>query len=319
MDEITITIPPTIVSHLLVATSDHISHPNDHARELLADPNQPWPGNSSLVQTARQDHMARRLVLSSYQADASPWNAQLYDLPIADIEQFVRLHEAFTHLVVTSATPPTAHPRHAQAARLLTKTLAQAHHGVPIDLATHQVMGQWQATPHPIESEDFILADDWFAVFFTNQDDTAAGSGGQPTELLRADSVGMARFGLPELAAIHIPPDLIPTAGALLRGLACRLLTEQWAWVATHPDVVAIRSLPSSYTITPEDTHRYRQPLSPTSPAPAPASAHDGVPITLATVETGHSTQLLVQPPVPHSRAPDRWWADTVRHRLPTS
>lgn len=161
---------------------------------------------------------------------------------------------------------------------------------MPLDLATDQIIDRRPGRPPntgrrqttiPIATSSWSRkSSSWstagFAVFCTGQDDLDESGDRayfQPVPV-RADSVVLARFGLPEPTATHIHTDLPPSAGGSLHGLASRLLTDHWIRIAAKYGAATHR-IPGASAITPEVAHRYQQPLpsGPLAPQPGLPSA----------------------------------------------
>ncbi|MBX6766220.1 MAG: hypothetical protein IRY90_03550 [Actinomadura rubrobrunea] len=122
-----------------------------------------------------------------------------------------RLQNARHHMLIRVEGRPDDAPRHAQAARHTARLLAAATGGVVVDVDSHQVVGTSGAEP-----TRFVLGERWIGVFVT-----------EVRGLVRADTWGMHRFGLPEVAVRGAPYGHLLTAANLLRVLAFRLFSQR--------------------------------------------------------------------------------------------
>ncbi|MFF0524877.1 hypothetical protein ACFYTC_39820 [Actinomadura nitritigenes] len=128
------------------------------------------------------------------------------------------------HIAVTAEGPPAGQPRSAQAARLAARALAAAVGGTVADLDSRQILPGTPPDAEPdAEPERFALGRGWVSVFVTLD----PGDGARA----RIDTAGLHRFGLPEVAARHVPYASVLAAAHLVRGLARQLVAEQTAWL----------------------------------------------------------------------------------------
>jgi len=122
-----------------------------------------------------------------------------------------RLRNARHHMLIRVQGPPDDAPRHAQAARQTARLLAAAAGGLVMDVDSRQVVGGSDAEP-----ARFVLGEGWIGVFVTEE-----------RGLVRADTWGMHRFGLPEVAVRGAPYGHLLTAANLLRVLAFRVFSQR--------------------------------------------------------------------------------------------
>ncbi|WP_242910114.1 hypothetical protein [Actinomadura terrae] len=203
---------------------------------------------------------------------------------------------AARHLAVTSVAAPAAQPRHAQATRLLARTLAAATGGTVADLDSSRVLPGDEGPP--TEPERFVPGDDWVSVFIASDD-------GGPS--LRVETAGLHRFGLPEAAAERVPYASMLTAANLVRGLAWQLLAEHTEWAAAAgPDPV--RHTAADRLVDADDVMRFWGTRS---------SADGALPVTLdwtASMCPGCEKALKALPP---GADPTAWWAGPAAEAMP--
>lgn len=209
---LTLQIPESVVTRFLVATDERVRPGTGYLRDAL--------GGGGPARTARDLLASPLLVVTGGRATDSLWADRPAGLGGGEVE-LAAARSARHQLVVTSVAAPAAQPRHAQAARLVARVLAAATSGVVADLAANQVLSG-AGGPPVSEPERFILGEDWLGVFVAP--DAERG--------VRADTVGLHRFGLPELLVRDVPYGCMLTAVNVLRGLAFRMLTEHWAWLS---------------------------------------------------------------------------------------
>lgn len=243
-----IDIPESVVTRFLVATDEARPPGARHLRDMLSA--------GGLGRTARDLLASPLLSVGGGPAAGSPWEGRLDLLGGGDAE-LAEVRSARRHLPVTLLAGPAAQPRHAQAARLVARTLAVAAGGRVVDLAANQVLAPSDPPGH--EPERFVLGQDWLGVFMAPDGDRR----------LRCDTAGLHRFGMPELVVRHIPYAHLLAAAALVRGLAQRLLADHLAWLQASPHPTH-RTIPADRTLAPADLLRYW--TGPTGPARAPGS-----------------------------------------------
>ncbi|REF00123.1 hypothetical protein [Thermomonospora umbrina] len=283
---LTLTIPESTTTRFLIAADDGTAPGIQRLRDSL-----PAGGPA---RTARDLLASPLLVVTGSRAADSPWTSRADGLGggTADLGA---LRSARHHLVVTSIATPAAQPRHAQAARLVARTLATATGGRVVDLAANQFV----TDPTEPERDRFTLGDDWLGVF--------VGPDHGPT--LRADTAGLHRFGLPELLARRVPYGRLLTAVSILRGLAHGILTDHRAWLATTPGA-ATWTLPATRTLQPADILAYWGVDRPLTGTPLPLR------LTPSTSDCPECTTALeLTPPTdqPH------WWHTTAAPAVPAS
>ncbi|GAA4150613.1 hypothetical protein [Actinomadura keratinilytica] len=157
---------------------------------------------------ARELHARSALTLREHRPRAE-WLAHLGGTS----GRLQRLQDARHHMLVHVRGAPDDAPRHAQAARQAARLLAAAAGGLVVDVDSYQVVHT-----SPAERERFVLGDQWIGVFVAGD-----------RTLVRADTWGLHRFGLPELVARDVPLGHLLTAVNLLRVLAFRLFSRRRA------------------------------------------------------------------------------------------
>lgn len=284
---LSLTIPETTTTRFLIATDEPAAPGIRRLRDAL-----PAGG---LARTARDLLTSPLLTVTGCRAADSPWAARLRDLGGGETE-LRELRSARCHLVVTSIATPAAQPRHAQAARLVARTLAAATAGRVADLAA----GLPLTDPTGPEPERFKLCDDWLGVFVAP--DTGQG--------VRAATAGLHRFGLPELLARHVPYERLRTAVNVLRGLAFRLQADQRSWLSTAPAAGSWR-LPADTELDPGDVLRYWDVAPPDLGGPIPLR------LVLCPADCPEcGTALQIAPPDGGEDA--AWWTRTAAPAVPT-
>ncbi|SEF59510.1 hypothetical protein SAMN04489712_101537 [Thermomonospora echinospora] len=283
---LSLTIPESTTTRFLIATDDRSAPGVQRLRDAL-----PAGG---LARTARDLLASPLLLVTGCRAADSPWACRLPGLG-GGAAELAALRSARHHLVVTSIATPAAQPRHAQAARLVARTLAAITGGRVADLAANQLL----TDPTGTESERFALHDDWLGVFVSPD----------PGPNLRADTAGLHRFGLPELLVRGVPYGRLLTAVNVLRGLAFRLLADHRAWLSAAPGA-GDRQLPADPDLDLGDILRYWGTDPPDLGGPLPLHL---VPSPADCPECG--TGLRITPP--GGQADLDWWDRTVAPAMP--
>lgn len=289
-EQLTLEIPEVVTTHLVVATDEHVRLGRGYLRDLLAEAGRGGPEAAALARSARELLESPLLLVTAERAADSDWSERLEALAGRQ-GSLRRLQWAEHHLVLTSVAPPVAQPGHDQAVRFAARVLAEQTGGMVADLAANVVLGHGATAT--LERGRFVLADEWMIAFVNLE---RAGS-----DRLQVDTIGLHRFGLPDLTMENVPGDRVLTSVNLLRALGYRLLTDHWAWMAEHPGQEA-RSLPVRQFADSADLWRYwgARPVG-----------DGGVAVRLGADRTGCpgcSTVLEVQPPA--DRDPAEWWGE---------
>ncbi|MGW0477921.1 hypothetical protein [Nonomuraea sp. NPDC003214] len=236
----------------------------------------PWRVGTPYRRAAIAQAGTRSLLLTHH---PSPWR-QPGTTTFTDAERRL-LRRSTEHVVISATTPPTALPAAAQLARATARTLAHASAGLLVDPLTgttqpHPV----QPTPtHPIrptsthpvaEPAKFHLGDGWLGWDVRVHDDATcppwnpADTG--TCDALSVTSRGLSRFALPEITLDGAACAHRLCATDLLRTVAHRLVADQLAFLAAHPDA-RLRLIDDHLRIGPPSPLSVR--LTPCSTTPA--------------------------------------------------
>ncbi|WP_433323740.1 hypothetical protein [Spirillospora sp. CA-294931] len=276
---LTLDIPTTVTSRYLVANPNRVRLTSNQVRKAL--PSHP------LASTAASLLGSSRLTIESKAAQPDDRLKRIGAAP----EQSMRLLNAGFHSMITGTSPPSAQPSDTQAFRLVARTLATQTGGLLVDLDSNQLLRPGVPEPH-----SFLLGHEWIGVFIEMD------TGG----LIRTDTSGLHRFGLPELAAREVPYGTMLTAANLLRGTAFRLFTEYRDHLARNRSTWEIAT---ERQLDPADTQRFWG----TRPTHT-----DPLPIRLTPTTTtcpGCTKALAISPTTPHD--PFQWWQDQATPRIP--
>ncbi|GLZ12857.1 hypothetical protein Acsp04_30920 [Actinomadura sp. NBRC 104425] len=225
--------PETVASRFLVSTDEPLSA---DLSAVLADTG---GGPAAL---ARELHARSVLTLREHRPEAG-WLACLGGAS----GRLERLKKARHHLLVHVRGAPDDAPRYAQAARQAARLLAAAAGGLVVDVDSCQVVHT-----SPTERERFVLGDQWIGVFVAGD-----------RRLVRADTWGLHRFGLPELVARDVPLGHLLTAVNLLRVLAFRLFSRRSTGTMPGTLLVDGADLPRFWGARPAPAGRFMVRLSP--------------------------------------------------------
>ncbi|MBW8487110.1 hypothetical protein [Actinomadura parmotrematis] len=145
----------------------------------------------------------------------TPWSARLRTIAGLEPGDLDEITRASHHVVLTGLSAPANWPLHPQSTRFAARTLASLTGGRVIDMdAGHLLPRGHEPPPRPGR---FVLGEHWVQIYIT------PGAGPH----LRADTYGLHRFGLPELAVRGLSYGTMHTGAAVLRSLAQALFTEQ--------------------------------------------------------------------------------------------
>ncbi|WP_147341570.1 hypothetical protein [Actinomadura logoneensis] len=214
-----------------------------------------------------------------------------------------RVLDAPFHRLVEARLSRTSLPLGLQAVRLFARAVAAATDGIATDLDSGQVPA---AEPEP-EPSTFVLAHGWVGVFVSPDGDG----------LVRADTRGLHRFGLPEVSARHAPLGLVHAAANLVRGLAYRLATAHHPALRASDDHFPTTSPSATLTrCTPADVLRFwglpaaRGPSVTVRLAPADTACPDcdtalkAAPPTATPAWEWWQSQAMALPPHPRPMVP---------------
>lgn len=246
MNEISLEVPQSVTSHLIVVTDQVVVDPLERVHELLADPAPPGLEGVALAREALEMIGTPRLQLhSSRRRGSSRWREQLAELAGTGEREMLKLQRSPQLLVVTSTEASAAQPRRSQLTRFVARVLAKSTNGWVVDLPSNQLLPD--GCRPETEGERFVLGDDWLAVFLGPNESTVCP--------VRAYTAGLVRFGLPELE-VQVPVDQMLTAVSMLRGVASRTLHDHWAWLASHPTQTT-RIVPDHQELISSDLWRF--------------------------------------------------------------
>ena len=227
MSQLVLSVPETVTSHYVIATSEPLDDPSGAI---------PWRVSEPFRAAAVEALKTPKLGVFTIAADEATW--QLDDLLASDDDQR-RVREASHRILVVHRAPISDQPRGEQTARAVARAIADAVHGVLIDPQARQVVirdGLARA-----ERCWFRMGDQWFGTRY-DMDERVARlphdgdiRGAVSCSCLRITLLGLRRFGLPDLVMDDVACAHDLAALSLLRSLACRLLTDQWQWAKRHP------------------------------------------------------------------------------------
>ncbi|HLU96489.1 MAG TPA: hypothetical protein VKZ89_06595 [Thermobifida alba] len=160
----------------------------------------------------------------------TPWQPTAVTLP-PDERHLLR--RSRHHLAVSTTVPPHDLPAAVQAARAAARALAHAYEGLLIDPLTGSTLPAQD--PEPVA---FHLSDDWLG-WDVRTHDGATCPPWDPTgtcDGLTITSRGLRRFALPEITLDGAACAHTLCATNLLRTVAARLVSDQLAFAAAHPE-----------------------------------------------------------------------------------
>jgi hypothetical protein len=156
-------------------------------------------------------------------------------------EQLTRLAAATDFAVIEATFRPGWPPAHEWAARAVAAALAESASADVIDAFGLQVLDPAAALRSLPDDEGRIRLVEWILVPYSSDD------GGQ-----WFTTKGLRRFGLLELQARQVPPELTRQWGAVMTGSARRLL-RSWLDDLTDPEPPAFVRLPAQLSVTGQD------------------------------------------------------------------
>lgn len=281
MDRLIIDAPASITTSYLVCTHMDVDDPHSLIEERL---HQLLTVRHPLAEPALGLLSSPGCTLAQLNASESGWSEELQDVN-ASAASRKALAAARFHLVLTISAEVSALPGVAQAMRLIARSLAFATGGVLVDPVGRTVLPDRQPLSEPAE---FDLSQHWVTAFIHHREDSRH---------RRAETWGLARFGLPELCAEGFNEATSLAAINLVRGLAAYLVDGQWTYLsAAHPG--PSRLLPSTLDFDTTWVYRYyNQPIG------TPGS----LPLLLRPLPNSPTGDLHIAPPDP-AIALDRWW-----------
>jgi hypothetical protein len=213
-----------------------------------------------------------------------------------------RLRDVFgaaRHITVTAATAPDGRPRGAQAARLTARVLAAAVRGTVADLDSGRILPPEDGPP--AEPGRFVLGRDWAPVYITLEPDDATRA--------RAETAGLHRFGLPEVAVRRVPYGSMLTAANLARGLAWQLFAEQAAWLGRGGGG-GPREIHAERFVSGADVMNFWG-------APKPANTAEAARVRLGWTDSGCPDCPAAIEAHPASEDDDTWWSGSAARAMP--
>jgi hypothetical protein len=156
-------------------------------------------------------------------------------------EQLTRLSEATDFVVVEASFRPGWPPAHEWAARAVAAAMAQAAGADVVDAFGLQVLDPTTALRSLPDEEGRIRLVEWVLVPYSSDED------GQ-----WFTTKGLRRFGLLELQARQVPPELTRQWGAVMTGAARRLL-RSWLDGLTDAEPPAFVKLPAHLSVSGHD------------------------------------------------------------------
>ncbi|HEY0540697.1 MAG TPA: hypothetical protein VGD53_20170 [Actinoallomurus sp.] len=297
MSHLVLSVPETVTSHYVIATSD----PLDDPRAVV-----PWRVPEPFRAAAVEALATPRLGIFTIAADEATW--RLDDL-LASEDDRRRVRESSHQVLVVHRAPTVDQPRGEQMARAVARAIADASDGVLIDPQARQVVLRDGLAR--VERGWFRMGDQWFGTRYDVND--AAGRpahdvdfrGTESCSCLRITLLGLRRFGLPDLMIENIACAHELPALSLLRSLACRLLTDQWQWARLHPRQPT-RPLDDHPKIDPDDFWTFW----------GATPFVDGRPITLRLVPISRTT-LKVMPPEGYPGTQAVWGREVLVPAMP--
>jgi hypothetical protein len=238
---ITLAVPPTVDATYVVALAARPADADpanfqNHAIETLAEP-------------SRQ--LARRMSEGGLLAVHSGPMTSFPPLPVrflramgARAEDMAALERATFGIAVYGEYRPGWPPAHDWAARAVASSLARRLNGVLVDLHIPVVLVPDRAARSLPGADEQTGISDWVCVLQSSGD-----RGSWFT------TRGLARFGLPELQTLDVPPMFVNPWTAVLTGIARRLL-DVWVELLGTGDRPAFVELPAELEIGEPDIAR---------------------------------------------------------------
>jgi hypothetical protein len=297
MSHLVLSVPETVTSHYVIATSD----PLDDPRAAV-----PWRVAEEFRAAAVEALKTPRLGIFTIAADEAMW--RLDDLLASDDDRR-RVRESSHQILVVHRAPTAGQPRGEQTARAVARAIADASAGTLIDPQARQVVLRDGLAR--LERGWFRMGDQWFGTRY-EYDETAARPphdgdlrARETCSCLRLTLLGLRRFGLPDLVIDNVACAHDLAALNLLRSLACRLLTDQWQWARRHPKKPT-RPLNDHPKIDPEDFWTFW----------AATPFVDSLPITTRLIPISRTT-LKVAPPEDYPGTRETWAREVLVPSMP--
>jgi hypothetical protein len=287
---VSFTVPETVTAPFVVLTARPPSEVVALARRHVAVPHR---------RLARDIIGTPFLRIGTYAARDSAFDTLLTQAPWAHPAEEYRLGSVTHHIVISARFSPRSQPAHTQAARATARVIASACDGLIYDAATHQILPF--ATRRLRERRAFFLGDDWLSVFVGDE------KGG----IVRASTVGLHRFGLPEFDAPDVPAASWAAAVSLLRCFAACTLAEHWEWLVLHPGGTD-RELADDVLLESKLIWDYWGVDAPSNGECVRFRVLDGRPYDVPCWPV-----MRIRPPIEFHGSERLWWEEVVRPSIP--
>jgi hypothetical protein len=294
MSHLVLSVPETVTSHYVIATSE----PPDDPYAVV-----PWRVPEPFRTAAAEALRTPRLGIFTIGASEATWRL---DGILASDDDQRRVRESSHRIVVVHRAATMAQPHGEQTARAVARAVADAADGVLIDpQARHVVLRDGLART---ERGWFRMGDQWFGTRYEAADrpDPASDDRGTANcSCLRITLLGLRRFGLPDLVIDKVACAHDLAALSLLRALACRLLTDQWRWARFRPGQPT-RPIEDHPKVDPDDFWTFwgATPFT------------DGAPLTVRLALTSRTT-LMVTPPADYPGTQAEWGREVLVPAMP--
>lgn len=206
--------------------------------------------------------------------------------------QLTRLEVATDLVVVQASFRPGWPPAHEWAARAVAAALAASVGGDVIDVFGLQFLDPARALRSLSDTDGRIRLVEWVLVPYSSDDD-----------VLWFTTKGLRRFGLLELQAQRVPPELARPWGAVMTGAARRLL-RTWIEGLADTELPAFVQLPVQVPVTGDDIAQAYGKPQPDTASPAVLRME----LDPATDPDAESFLTLL-PPAGYSGPPERHFA----------
>jgi hypothetical protein len=215
--------------------------------------------------------------------------------PHLDPAALERLRSAEWHLLVAAMYGPAWPPLHMWTAATTAEALAVSTGGILLDPGA-PLLRRTPWAPCALRDRDDFAVAEWLEVT-VSADETDLRRGMWMT------TSGLSRFGLPELQAKRVPPDLTKGWCDVLNGLAQTLLSAHWADLDAEPGR-AFREIAETVTVTSEDIEAATGRSCPPGAAEVRLRLDPGAP--------GAVSFLTVMPPRVFRGPAGRWRREVV-------
>ncbi|GAA1805100.1 hypothetical protein [Actinomadura chokoriensis] len=289
-ERLVLTVPGVVTARFLVATDARVVPGPDYLRDAV--------GDRGLGRVAAGLLGSGRLTAEPVTEVTPELKERMHRLG-GQPERLRDVFGAARHITVTAATAPGGRPLGAQAARLTARVLAAAVRGTVADLDAGRIPPPENGPP--AEPEPFVLGRDWAPVYITLEPDDATRA--------RAETAGLHRFGLPEVAVRRVPYGSMLTAANLARALAWQLFAEQTAWLK-RGGTKGPRETPAERLVTETDVMNFWG-------ARTPANTTAAARVRLTWTDTNCPGCPAAIEAHPASEDHDTWWSESAARAMP--